>query len=184
MGLWNLFVLHRVKPLWLSKFIANILGFIILYPIALNNKETALLLSLFLAAYLYKNMQAINANLGQSDSIIKGDFKADSKTKCNHELHQMQIYDFAISQFMISCFCACLFIFATWQIYAIQAICGCIFIRIYDFYKPSLIGRFYTMQTNRILGGIMGLILCGILSGASVMLLYFLYTKIEIANYL
>lgn len=185
MKLWNLFVLHKVKPLWLSKLIANIFGFIAMYPIALHNKETALLLSLFLAAYLYRNMQIIN--VGQkNDFAIKDTDKIDSTIDCKNDLYQMQINDFAITQFMISCFCACLFVFTTWQIYTIQALCGCIFIRIYDYYKPSLIGRFYEMQINRasnhIFGSIIGLILCGILSGASVMLIYFLYTRFAIIN--
>lgn len=190
MHLWNLFILHKVKPIWLGKLIANVFGFIVLYPITLHNKETALLLSLFLAAYLYRNMQTLNANL-QNDSTqskdSKTEYKIDSKDY-KQQLQQTKIHDFAITQFMISCFCACLFITTSLQIYAICASFGCIFIRIYDYYKPSLIGRFYTMQTNlisnHILGGILGSILCGILSGASVMLIYFLYIKLEVSKLL
>ncbi len=163
MLLWNLYILHKIKPLWLRKSIANIFGFLLLYPIVLHNKETALLLSIFLATYLYRNMQSIDTHTTQ-----------DSKTSNNEVATQPIIHEFAIIHFMMSCFCACLFIFTTWQAYVIQALCGCIFLRIYDYYKPSLIGRFYAMQPNKILGSILGAILHGILSGASTALLHFL----------
>lgn len=191
--LWNLFVLHKVKPLWLSKIIANMLGFIVIYPIVLHNKETALLLSLFLAAYIYRNAQEVQM---QAKQDLNKDFQKDSKNTQNmqeyprkntekaadfkiskeskNKFMQTQVQDFAIAQFMISCFCACLLVFTQWQIYVIQAVCGCVFLRIYDYYKPSLIGRFHTMRQNHILGGVLSAVLCGVLSGASVMLICFL----------
>ena len=61
MRLFHLYIFDKIKPLVLQKIIANILGFIIIYPITLHNKETALLLSLFLAVYLYKNMQDLES---------------------------------------------------------------------------------------------------------------------------
>lgn len=184
MNLWNLFILHRVKPLWLSKLIANIFGFIMIYPIVLHNKETALLLSLFLAAYIYKNIQNLDSknldsNTTESNNTDSIDKTSNPTIKHADLAKSFIIYDFAIMQLMISCFCACIFVFTTWQIYVLEAIFGCIFIRIYGYYKPSLIGRFYNLETNKILGNILGAILHGVLSGASVMMLYFLSVKLS-----
>lgn len=228
MRLFHLYIFDKIKPLVLQKIIANISGFIIIYPIALHNKETALLLSLFLAVYLYKNMQDLESNTNES---AQDSNKLDSKTAChversetsknleiNHKDSNPNIdsnlnptnntesnpinnanltqessntqdsintstakpltpHDFAIIQLMISLFCACLFVFATWQMYILEALIGCIFIRIYDYYKPSLIGRFYSLEPNKILGSILGAILHGVLSGASVMILYYISVK-------
>lgn len=228
MRFFHLYIFDKIKPLVLQKIIANILGFIIIYPIALHNKETALLLSLFLAVYLYKNMQDLESNPNES---AQDSNKLDSKTAChvecsetsknleiNHKDSNSNIdsnlnptnntesnpinnanltqessntqdsintnqakplipHDFAIIQLMISLFCACLFVFATWQMYILEALIGCIFIRIYDYYKPSLIGRFYNLKPNKILGSILGAILHGVLSGASVMILYYISVK-------
>ncbi|MCI7410130.1 hypothetical protein [Helicobacter bilis] len=225
MRLFHLYIFDKIKPLVLQKIIANILGFIIIYPIALHNKETALLLSLFLAVYLYKNMQNLDSMSYRQGAGFEmqdnGDL--DSKTTCHVERSETSKnlesnpngwvqgvgvqnckilesnptnkssntqdsintnqakplipHDFAIIQLMISLFCACLFVFATWQMYILEAFIGCIFIRIYDYYKPSLIGRFYNLKPNKILGSILGAILHGVLSGASVMILYYISVK-------
>ena len=236
MRLFHLYIFDKIKPLVLQKIIANILGFIVIYPITLHNKETALLLSLFLAVYLYKNMQDLESNPNES---AQDSNKLDSKTACHVERSETSSieskkdfshshtqndkdldsypngwvqgvgvqncknldsnptnkssntqdsintnqakplipHDFAIIQLMISLFCACLFVFATWQMYILEALIGCIFIRIYDYYKPSLIGRFYNLKPNKILGSILGAILHGVLSGASVMILYYISVK-------
>ncbi len=220
MKFFHLYIFDKIKPLVLQKLIANILGFIIIYPITLHNKETALLLSLFLAVYLYKNMQNLDSNPNKS---AQDSNKLDSKTACHVERSETSKnlesnpnglvqgvgvqnckilesnptnkssniqdsintntatsiipHDFAIFQLMMSFFCACLFVFTTWQMYILEAIFGCIFIRIYDYYKPSLIGRFYNLKPNKILGSILGAILHGVLSGASVMILYYISVK-------
>lgn len=164
MVLWNLYILQKVQPLWLRKLIANAFGFTLFYPIALHNRETALLLSLFLMAYCYRNLpnQDSQTNTTQADIQVKAD-----NPQCAPN-------DYALIQFSTSLFCACLFVFTSWQIYVIEALFGCLFLRIYDYYKPSLIGRFYAMRPNRALGVALGGILHGILSGASVILLYYL----------
>ena len=220
MRLFHLYIFDKIKPLVLQKIIANILGFIIIYPITLHNKETALLLSLFLAVYLYKNMQDLeskqnldsqtachversetskNLEINHKDSNpnIDSNLNPTNNTESNpinnanltqessntqdsintNQAKPLIPHDFAIIQLMISLFCACLFVFATWQMYILEALIGCIFIRIYDYYKPSLIGRFYNLKPNKILGSILGAILHGVLSGASVMILYYISVK-------
>ncbi|WP_104746478.1 hypothetical protein [Helicobacter bilis] len=220
MRFFHLYIFDKIKPLVLQKIIANILGFIIIYPITLHNKETALLLSLFLAVYLYKNMQDLeskqnldsktachversetskNLEINHKDSNpnIDSNLNPTNNTESNpinnanltqessntqdsintNQAKPLILHDFAIIQLMISLFCACLFVFATWQMYILEALIGCIFIRIYDYYKPSLIGRFYNLKPNKILGSILGAILHGVLSGASVMILYYISVK-------
>ncbi|WP_281651028.1 hypothetical protein [Helicobacter bilis] len=220
MRLFHLYIFDKIKPLVLQKIIANILGFIIIYPITLHNKETALLLSLFLAVYLYKNIQDLeskqnldskatchvecsetskNLEINHKDSNpnIDSNLNPTNNTESNpinnanltqessntqdsintNQAKPLIPHDFAIIQLMISLFCACLFVFATWQMYILEALIGCIFIRIYDYYKPSLIGRFYNLKPNKILGSILGAILHGVLSGASVMILYYISVK-------
>ncbi len=220
MRFFHLYIFDKIKPLVLQKIIANILGFIIIYPIALHNKETALLLSLFLAVYLYKNMQDLeskqnldskatchversetskNLEINHKDSNpnIDSNLNPTNNTESNpinnanltqessntqdsintNQAKPLIPHDFAIIQLMISLFCACLFVFTTWQMYILEALIGCIFIRIYDYYKPSLIGRFYNLKPNKILGSILGAILHGVLSGASVMILYYISVK-------
>ena len=220
MRFFHLYIFDKIKPLVLQKIIANILGFIIIYPITLHNKETALLLSLFLAVYLYKNMQDLeskqnldsktachversetskNLEINHKDSNpnIDSNLNPTNNTESNpinnanltqessntqdsintNQAKPLIPHDFAIIQLMISLFCACLFVFATWQMYILEALIGCIFIRIYDYYKPSLIGRFYNLKPNKILGSILGAILHGVLSGASVMILYYISVK-------
>ena len=220
MNFFHLYIFDKIKPLVLQKIIANILGFIVIYPIALHNKETALLLSLFLAVYLYKNMQDLeskqnldskatchversetskNLEINHKDSNpnIDSNLNPTNNTESNpinnanltqessntqdsintNQAKPLIPHDFAIIQLMISLFCACLFVFATWQMYILEALIGCIFIRIYDYYKPSLIGRFYNLKPNKILGSILGAILHGVLSGASVMILYYISVK-------
>ncbi|AQQ59650.1 hypothetical protein XJ32_05590 [Helicobacter bilis] len=220
MRLFHLYIFDKIKPLVLQKIIVNILGFIIIYPITLHNKETALLLSLFLAVYLYKNMQDLeskqnldsktachversetskNLEINHKDSNpnIDSNLNPTNNTESNpinnanltqessntqdsintNQAKPLIPHDFAIIQLMISLFCACLFVFATWQMYILEAFIGCIFIRIYDYYKPSLIGRFYNLKPNKILGSILGAILHGVLSGASVMILYYISVK-------
>ena len=220
MRFFHLYIFDKIKPLVLQKIIANILGFIIIYPITLHNKETALLLSLFLAVYLYKNMQDLeskqnldskatchvecsetskNLEINHKDSNpnIDSNLNPTNNTESNpinnanltqessntqdsintSQAKPLIPHDFAIIQLMISLFCACLFVFATWQMYILEAFIGCIFIRIYDYYKPSLIGRFYNLKPNKILGSILGAILHGVLSGASVMILYYISVK-------
>ena len=214
MRFFHLYIFDKIKPLVLQKIIANILGFIVIYPITLHNKETALLLSLFLAVYLYKNMQDLESkqnldsktachversetsknleiNHKDSNSNINSNLNPTNNTESNpinnanltqdfintNQAKPLIPQDFAIIQLMISLFCACLFVFATWQMYILEALIGCIFIRIYDYYKPSLIGRFYNLKPNKILGSILGAILHGVLSGASVMILYYISVK-------
>ena len=220
MKFFHLYIFDKIKPLVVQKIIANILGFIIIYPITLHNKETALLLSLFLAVYLYKNMQDLeskqnldskttchversetskNLEINHKDSNpnIDSNLNPTNNTESNpinnanltqessntqdsintNQAKPLIPHDFAIIQLMISLFCACLFVFTTWQMYILEAIFGCIFIRIYDYYKPSLIGRFYNLKPNKILGSILGAILHGVLSGASVMILYYISVK-------
>ena len=220
MRFFHLYIFDKIKPLVLQKIIANILGFIIIYPITLHNKETALLLSLFLAVYLYKNIQDLeskqnldskatchvecsetskNLEINHKDSNpnIDSNLNPTNNTESNpinnanltqessntqdsintNQAKPLIPHDFAIIQLMISLFCACLFVFATWQMYILEALIGCIFIRIYDYYKPSLIGRFYNLKPNKILGSILGAILHGVLSGASVMILYYISVK-------
>lgn len=179
MRLLHLYILDRIKPLWLQKLVANILGFVMIYPIALHNKETVLLLSLFLAVYLYKNMQKIDSKSLASKTTGSSDTQTTIESNHTNPTQTFIAHDVAIVQLMISCFCVCLFIFTTWQIYIVQVVFGCIFIRIYDYYRPSLIGRFYNLQPNKILGSILGAILHGILSGASVMLLYYVSIKLS-----
>lgn len=220
MRFFHLYIFDKIKPLVLQKIIANILGFIVIYPITLHNKETALLLSLFLAVYLYKNIQDLeskqnldskatchvecsetskNLEINHKDSNpnIDSNLNPTNNTESNpinnanltqessntqdsintNQAKPLIPHDFAIIQLMISLFCACLFVFATWQMYILEALIGCIFIRIYDYYKPSLIGRFYNLKPNKILGSILGAILHGVLSGASVMILYYISVK-------
>ena len=220
MKFFHLYIFDKIKPLVVQKIIANILGFIIIYPITLHNKENALLLSLFLAVYLYKNMQDLeskqnldskttchversetskNLEINHKDSNpnIDSNLNPTNNTESNpinnanltqessntqdsintNQPKPLIPHDFAIIQLMISLFCACLFVFTTWQMYILEALIGCIFIRIYDYYKPSLIGRFYNLKPNKILGSILGAILHGVLSGASVMILYYISVK-------
>ncbi len=155
MDFWNLYFLNRIKPVWLKRCIANILGFLLIYPIVLYNTETSLMISIFLSAFVYKS--------------IKNASQCDRNIDKNRE--------FLIYQFISSLFCACIFVFDSWHIYVMQVCLGCLLLRIYDFYKPSLIGRFYKLQTNIVLGYILSSILQGILSGISVMMLNVIYLK-------
>ncbi len=158
MSFWNLYLLHKVYPLWLRKVIANIIGFLIIYPFVLYNSETALMLSIFLSVFIYRKLQ--------NKDYINDSVKNSS--------------DLVIYQLLASLFCACIFIFNTWKIYVIQVFIACIFLRIYDFYKPSLIGRFYKIKDNIELWHTLSSILHGVLSGISVMIVHTIFNKFAI----
>lgn len=149
---FNLFL--GFKPIWLRKILLNLLGFCIIYPILIYNRESAFLLSLFFSVFVYRNLKEYQQS-------------HDFSSKCE---------DFAINQFIASLFCACLII-ATPYIFICQILIACVFLRIYDIYKPSLIGRFAHFTNNLAFGYIISAMLNGLLSGASVMIPYSLLQR-------
>ncbi len=142
---------YFIKPLWLRKILTNILGFVLIYPFLLYSAESAFLIALFFSVFAYKKKILQNS---------------------------------VIDQIIIASICGSLF--STWHIkdidinplgiYALESILACIFIRIYDVYKPSFIGRFYKYDKNTELGYMLGAILNGILSGFSVLLVIYAIT--------
>ncbi|RDU67546.1 hypothetical protein CQA53_00565 [Helicobacter didelphidarum] len=219
MNLYNLAILHIIKPLWLRKILASLIGFAFIYILIIFNRETAFMLSLLISAVIYRNLrtdqqnfndksnqpfyEVINSIKNVGTGIAKNDCVSHQDTIQNNQSQQDSqnsytaqtlVVDkknipqirknygnyFVIDQFIASLFCACFLVFNNTETYALEAVCACVFIRIYDYYKPSFIRRFYNFKPNLEGGYIFSGLLNGILSGLSIMLIIAILQKFNI----
>ncbi|RDU73730.1 hypothetical protein CQA66_00665 [Helicobacter aurati] len=182
MTLGNLFILGIVPKLWLRKILASLVGLVAAYLLILYNRETTFLLALFFAAFVYKTLQK-TTNAQNPFSSQEDNFYVDSSSdnvQFNRATQQdsLELDSLVVGQCIAGLFCACLVIFTDWQDFLFKALFACVLIRLYDYYKPSIMSKLYTFEKDRILGFVLGSVLNGILSGLSVAICMVLLDKV------
>ncbi|RDU61524.1 hypothetical protein [Helicobacter sp. MIT 14-3879] len=185
--LGNLFILGVIPQLWLRKILANIIGLLIAYPIILYNRESAFLLTLFFTAFVYKTLRKDKereSSEAYTDRNLCSDTDNDKESITQEQAQSRErqkdcftLDSLVVEQCIASLFCICLVVFTHWQDFILKALFSCVFLRIYDYYKPSIISRLYHLEQNRILGFVLSGVLSGILSGISVMVLLLLLNR-------
>lgn len=100
----------------------NLLGFVAVYFIGLFSLESAFMVALFVAIFAFKKIDSIES------SYLKN----------------------MLYECVIALFCASILNVNEWGKFAINMTLALIFIRIYDYFKPSYIGRFYNFKTQDI----------------------------------
>ncbi|STQ85815.1 hypothetical protein LS73_004840 [Helicobacter muridarum] len=174
----NLFILVIIPQLWLRKIIASAIGLLITYPIILYNRESAFLLSLLFATFVYKTLKKMSEKKLKITKDIN--IQEQETQRVGKEIggDNFQTPSGILDQFIAGLFCICLVIFADWQDFISKSCLSVVFISIYDYYKPSLIRRLYAFDKDRTLGFVLGGILNGVLSGVSVVISMLLLEKV------
>ncbi|MWV62543.1 hypothetical protein DCO58_03635 [Helicobacter saguini] len=133
-------------------FILNVLVgvvcFIVIFFIGRFNLETAFMFALFVAVFAFKKMDSKVIEFGVLDSNNSKD--SNSVKDSNAGLESSGVKSSKDSNFLsilyqcvIATFCSSIINTNEWQKFVVLSILALVFIRIYDYFKPSFIGRFY-----------------------------------------
>lgn len=209
----------------------NAICFVVIFFIGRFNLESAFMFALFVAIFTFKKMDALENiesklqdskdsskthenkiqdsndsknpnNSCENINIIESKLPQDSK---NHNKTKDSIFINALYQCVIALFCASIINTNEWQKYVIVSILSLICIRIYDYFKPSVIGRFYnfkklensqllsdknssqnktTLLTNMAFYRILSAILNGVLSAITALIILKLLQNIGLDKYI